>query len=187
MKRLPPAKRNQLIMVLLITAALIGSVYFFLIGPENDANRKLGSDTSDRLADLDKYKKIIKQADATAKQLVDITARLNRTEQDVATGDVYSWTYDTIRRFKAAYNNVQIPTSGQPSVSDVDLIPNFPYKQVRVSLNGTAYYQDLGKFIADFENNFPHIRLVNLMIEPVGQIEQLNFHVDMVALVKPNS
>ena len=98
-------------MVLLITAALIGSVYFFLIGPENDANRKLGSDTSDRLADLDKYKKIIKQADATAKQLVDISARLNRTEQDVATGDVYSWTYDTIRRFKAAYNNVQIPTA----------------------------------------------------------------------------
>ena len=69
----------------------------------------------------------------------------------------------------------------------MDLIPNFPYKQVRVSLNGTAYYQDLGKFVADFENNFPHIRLVNLMIEPVGQTEQLNFHVDMVALVKPNS
>jgi Tfp pilus assembly protein PilO len=190
MKRLSPAKKKQLFIVLLITAALIGAVYFLLISPQNEANAKLTRDTTDRMAELDKYKKIISQADATSKQLEDMSSQLNQAEQDIATGDVYSWTYDTIRRFKAAYH-VDIPTIGQPSVGDVEMIQNFPYKQLRFSLTGTAYYQDLGKFVADFENTFPHMRLLNLSIEPNadsnGGSERLAFRVDVIALVKPNS
>jgi hypothetical protein len=72
-------------------------------------------------------------------------------------------------------------------MGDVDLIPNFPYKQVKFSLTGTAYYHDLGKFIADLENNFPHIRVVNLAIGSNGDSELLSFRVDIVALVKSNS
>jgi Tfp pilus assembly protein PilO len=190
MKNLSPAKKKQLLIVLLITAALLGAVYFLLIGPQNDANQKLAKDTSDQMAQLDKYKKIISQAQATSKQLTDISAQLDQAEQDIATGDVYSWTYDTLRRFKASYH-VDIPAIGQPSVSDVDIIPNFPYKQLRLTLNGTAYYHDFGKFVADFENTFPHMRLVNLTVEPNteagGGNERLSFRVDVVALVKPNS
>src|ERR1700744_3221598 len=100
MKRLSPAKKNQLVMVLMITAALLGSVYFLLISPQNSANQKLAKDIGDQTAELDKYKKVISQAQATSKQLTDITTQLNQAEQDIATGDVYSWTYDTLRRFK---------------------------------------------------------------------------------------
>ena len=64
-------------------------------------------------------------------------------------------------------------------------------EQIKVNINGTAYYHDLGKFIADFENNFPHIRIVNLTIEPASAgepgNEKLSFRMDIVALVKPNS
>jgi Tfp pilus assembly protein PilO len=190
MKRLSPAKRNQLIIVLLITAALIGAVYFLLISPQNDENHKLIKQAEDRQADLDKYKKIISEAQTTSNQLASVSLQLNNAERDIATGDAYAWIYDTLRRFKANYH-VDIPTIGQPAISDVDLVPNFPYKQVRISLNGSAYYHDLGKFIADFENNFPHIRLVNLALQsdgdPNGISEQLTFHVDLVALIKPNS
>jgi Tfp pilus assembly protein PilO len=186
MKRLSPAKRNQLIMVLLVTAALIGAVYFFLISPQNKENSQLIKQTSDRQADLDKYKRIISQALATSNQLAALSLQLNKTEQDIATGDTYAWIYDTIRQFKTNYH-VDIPTISQPVMGDVDLIPNFPYKQVRFSLTGTAYYHDLGKFIADLENNFPHIRLVNLAIDSNGNSELLSFRVDIVALVKTNS
>jgi len=186
MKRLSPAKRNQLIMVLLVTAALIGAVYFFLISPQNKENSQLIKQTSDRQADLDKYKRIISQAQATSNQLAALSLQLSNTEQDIATGDTYAWIYDTIRQFKTNYH-VDIPTISQPVMGDVDLIPNFPYKQVKFSLTGTAYYHDLGKFIADLENNFPHIRVVNLAIGSNGDSELLSFRVDIVALVKSNS
>ncbi len=190
MKRLSPAKKNQLIMVLVVTAALIGAVYFMLIGPQNATNQQQAKEISDKQGELDNYKKIIGQALVTSNELAEVSAQLNLAEQDIATGDVYSWTYDTLRRFKNDYH-VDIPTIGQPTVGDVDFIANFPYKQLRLSLNGTAYYQDLGKFVADFENTFPHMRLLNLTVDSVGDSasgnEHLNFHMEVVALVKPNS
>ena len=70
-------------------------------------------------------------------------------------------------------------------------LAKFPYKQVTLQVAGTAHYHDLGKFLADFENEFPHIRLVNLDIQvnpspAAGDVEKLVFKVDIVTLVKPN-
>jgi Tfp pilus assembly protein PilO len=190
MKRLSPAKRNQLIMVVLATTGLICLVYFLMIKPFSEQNEKLALDTKQKRARLEDIKKGIKQAESIATGLTDVIQQLNHAEEDVATGDIFAWTYDTIRRFKATYH-VEIPSIAQSSITDVDLISAFPYKQVKVSLSGTAYYHDLGKFIADFENNFPHIRMVNLAIEPSSQpsgtAERLTFRVDVIALVKPNT
>jgi hypothetical protein len=86
---------------------------------------------------------------------------------------------------------VDIPTPGQPIQGDCDLFANFPYKQIHFSLIGTAYYHDLGKFIADFENKFPHCRVVNLAADATGTGpgggEKLNFRMDIAALVKPTN
>ena len=36
------------------------------------------------------------------------------------------------------------------------------------NLRGTAYFQDLGAFLADFENEFPYLRVQNLELEPAA-------------------
>jgi Tfp pilus assembly protein PilO len=190
MKRLPPAKRNQLIVVVIATACLIGSVYFLLIGPQDENNRRLGASIGTETVRLDQIKSTIKQTDATASALADLNQQLNHAEEDIASGDLYAWTYDTIRRFKGAYH-VEIANPGQPAPGDCDLLGNFPYKQIRFSLTGTGYYHDLGKFVADFENKFPHCRVLNLSMDPAGNTaspgERLNFRMDIAALVKPNN
>ena len=191
MKRLPPAKRNQLIGVIVATVVLIGAVYFFLIGPQNEKNNDLGVNIGKATARLHEMQTTIKQKDATVVALKDLSRQLSESEQDVASGDLYAWTYDTMRRFKTNYH-VEIPAIGQPSGQvDCDLIGNFPYKQIRFSLTGTAHYHDLGKFVSDFENKFPHCRIVNLSVDPAGLTagggEHLNFRLDIIALVKPNT
>lgn len=138
MKRLPPAKRNQLIGVILATVGLICLVYFLLIQPQKDANADLGRKIGEETHKLRNYKDTIKQMDASTAALSELARQLEHLEEDVASGDLYAWTYDTIRRFKAGYR-VEIPTPGQPSQGDCELISNFPYKQIRFSLNGTAY------------------------------------------------
>jgi hypothetical protein len=46
----------------------------------------------------------------------------------------------------------------------------------------------LGTFIADFENAFPHARIVNIAVEPDGSatetIEKLAFRMDIIFLAK---
>jgi Tfp pilus assembly protein PilO len=190
MKRLPPAKRNQLIIVTIATAGLIGLVYFMLIGPQKQQNAQLGENIKSEQAHLQQIKTVIKQMEATTNSLANLTQQLSQTEADIASGDLYAWTYDTIRQFKSPYH-VDIPSVGQPTPGDCDLIANFPYQQIKFSLNGTGYYHDLGKFIADFENKFPHCRVLNLQTEPTTDTatggEKLNFRMDVIALVKPNT
>jgi len=190
MKRLPPAKRNQLIGVVAATVVGLGLVYFLLISPQKEQNASLGVKIHTEQEKLKSIKTSITDNALIATKLSDITTKLNQAEEDVATGDVYAWTYDTIRRFKALYK-VEIPSIGQPAVSDMDMLSGFPYRQVKVTISGSAYYHDLGKFVADFENTYPHMRIVNLSIEPSGQLganaEKLSFRLDIIALVKPNT
>jgi len=190
MKRLSPAKRKQLTLVIIGTLALVGAVYFILIHPQNVENHKLINETSAAQVKLQKIRDTIKQADATGKAATEVSTALSHAETDLATGDLFAWTYSTIRQFKAGYP-VDIPTIGQPTASAVDLIYNFPYRQIKFSLLGTGYYQDIGKFVADFENKFPHMQVVNLAIEPAAGTgaanEKLSFRVDIVALIKPNA
>src|SRR5580698_1670240 len=183
MKRLPPAKRNQLFGVIAATLALICLVYFLLISPQNDKNRDQAVKIGQESARLQQYETAIKQMQATKTALDDLNQQLSHAEQDVASGDLYAWTVDTVRRFKTNYH-VDIPSIGQPSQGDCDLIGDFPYKQIRFSLSGTAYYHDLGKFVSDFENQFTHCRVVNLALNPASESptggEKLSFRMDIV-------
>ena len=187
MKKLPPNKRNQLIGVVVVTMGLICAVYFLLINPQIDAKNALIVQVGKENAKLKQYRDAGKQIDSSTSDLVDAAQQLEHAEEDVASGDLYAWTYDIIRRFKAGYRKVEIGTIGQPVQGDCELIGNFPYKQIRFSVDGTAFYHDLGKFVSDFENKFPHCRVVNLSVDPSTAGEKLNFKMDIVALVKPNA
>jgi Tfp pilus assembly protein PilO len=190
MKRLPPAKRNQLIMVILATLAALFLVYYLLIAPQKAENTDLANKIRVEREKLTNIKDSIKGAEKIAANLADSSDQLSRAEEDVATGDVYAWTYDTIRRFKAPYR-VDIPSIGQPTVQDMDMLAGFPYRQVKVNIMGTAFYHDLGKFVSDFENAYPHMRIENISIEPANMTgpnaDKLSFRMDIVALIKPNS
>jgi Tfp pilus assembly protein PilO len=182
-------KRVQFIFLIFCALVVLGLLGLTLIRPQYEALSKIDKSKKAEQSKLKNITDTIKKAGDAATQLSNTTANLPYLEADVASGDVYAWTYDTIRRFKASYR-VDIPTIGQPSIGEVDVLPKFPYKQVKVNVSGTAHYHDLGKFIADFENTFPHVRVVNLTIEPASPTgegsEKLSFRMDIVALVKPN-
>lgn len=176
-------------MVILATAALVTMVFMFLIIPEQRSIEQQSMKIVSERKQLDEMKETIKRASDMAAAYAAVSNHLALAETDVANGDIYAWTYDTIRRFKAPYH-LDIPGMGQPSASDEDLLPSMSYRQVKLTLNGTGYYHDLGKFVADFENTFPHIRLVNLGLDPSPAAtapERLAFHFDVIALVKPNN
>jgi hypothetical protein len=134
---------------------------------------------------LQKYKTSIVRMAETTSNLNEMTLQLDQAEKDVASGDLFEWTVQTMRNFKSPYR-VEIPTIGAPTASDCDLIGNFPYREIRFTLSGWAFYHDLGKFVSDFENKFPHCRVVGVSLDPSGNGERLLFKMDIVALVKPN-
>src|SRR5207247_2212000 len=100
-----------------------------------------------------------------------------------------SWMLNLIRQFKLRYP-VDIPQfSQQAEVREMTLLPKFPYQQASLTVGGSARYHDLGRFIADFENQYPYFRVLNLRMDPLpaqsGEKEKLSFTMEIVALVKP--
>lgn len=187
MKWLPKDRQNPFFIIVLTTVAVLALIYFFLIGTQHGLLAKIAANrvaAQKKLQDMDNT---IKNADLITKELAVFRADLVRAETDMASGDLYSWTYSTMRQFKLAYK-VELPDIGAPKPGGVNLLPAFPYSQITFTISGKAYYHELGKFVADFENAFPHARLVNLNITPVaGDTEMLSFNVDVIALVKPNA
>jgi len=189
MKKLSREKRNQFVIVILVTLAILALIGFGLIRPQYYSLSKIAKDRKVAANKLQSIKHAITNSEAIANEWNETTYALALAEEDMASGDLYSWTYDTLRHFKQSYR-VEIPEVGHPTIGESDLLPSFPYKQIQFAINGTVYYHDLGKFIADFENSFPHSRMVRLVVEPAASTdsnsEKLSFKMDIITLVKPN-
>jgi hypothetical protein len=191
-KKLPKEKKQHLVLVGIITLAALAGLGLGVVKRQYDYLGRLAVakvSTEKKLHAVEEAVKRIKQIEG---ELADNRKTLAELEGDVAEGDLYSWVINMLRKFTADYK-VEIPQkSGITPPTDVTMLPNFPYKQASISVLGTAHYHDLGHFIADFENQFPHMRLLNLALElgPVtgaGDAEVLSFKIDIVTLVKPNA
>ena len=188
--KLPKEKRTQLIIVIVLALVALGGLGFGLIRWQFKRLTTL----AEKAEIAEKRLKQVKTAIANEEQIEsEFTAKnklLAGQEENMASGDHFSWAVNLLRRFKLSYK-VDLPQIGQPTPeSDMNLLPRFPYKQVSLRVGGTAYYNDFGKFIADLENHFPQIRVLNLNLEPEsgsGDKEKLSFSMDIVALVKPTN
>ncbi len=191
LKKLSKQKRNMLTLVVVCTLLVVAGLYVLLIKPQNESLDHLAR----KRAELrDRQRQMIeasRHASEIAADLTDAQARLSEAEKDIASGDLYSWVINTLRQFRGAYQ-VNIPQiSSLGPVTDVNLLPRFPYKQTSLSLVGSAHYHDLGRFVADLENQYPHIRVVNLNLDlnagpTQADQETVSFRMDLLTLVKPN-
>ncbi|SRR5581483_5160222 len=192
MNKLSKDKRNQLILIALATVMVISMLWFGLIRYQKaklaDVARKINSTQQE----IEKDQKVARGAAQIEVSLKEANHKLAAIEDTMPSGDLFYWFISHIKQFNAPSYKVDMPQFGLPSVAEVPMFPNFPYHQVSISVGGTAYYYDIGKFLSDFENHFPYGRLQNLSLEPVGggtpdDKEKLAFHMEIVVLLKPSN
>jgi Tfp pilus assembly protein PilO len=190
MNKLSKEKRNQLILTSLVTLAVIVGLWFTLIRYQKGNLQNLAGEKEKKDKELSLIQDTSKNSKKIEAELAEVNRQLDVREADMASGDLYASMVNSIRKFKQGYN-IDIPQfTSEGSAVDVNLLPNFPYKQVTVSIAGTAHYADLGKFVADFENQFPGSRIVNLELSPASaqspeDTEKLSFKMNLVSLEKP--
>ena len=192
MSRLSKEKRNQVILVSLMILLAVVGLWYSLIRYQQESLEKTDADRAVALKKLSEIQDTIKHSKELEEDLLSVSNALAGEEEDMVSGDLYSAMVSSIRKFKLRYK-VEIPQfdSGGMAVN-VNLLPRFPYKQVSMSISGTAHYHDLGRFIADFENQFPFSRILNLELVPASasgpeEKEKLAFRMDIVWLVHPDA
>ena len=182
-------KRKDLVLVVLVTAGILSGLGFGLIKYQYSSLASLENKRAEVNRQLEEMHNLVRRAELTKNELAISRAHLTKLEKDMASRDIYIWMIDTLRRFKQSYK-VEIPQVGQPAIGDVSLLSKFPYKQAALSVSGSARYHELGRFVSDLENQYPHFRVLNLEVTPAsaaGEMGLLSFKFDIVALVNPNT
>ena len=190
--KLSKEKKNQLILVGLITCMAMVGLGYGLIRWQFESLGVLGQKRTlaDRkLADM---LEAIRLRDRVEAQVLTAGRELEAQEDKMVVGDKATWLYNTLRTFKLSYK-VDLPSFSTISEEQhTQLLPKFPYQEVTIKVEGSGRYHEIGRFIADFENAHPHIRVLNLEIWPAAtgaqnDKEKLSFRMDVVALVKPSA
>lgn len=194
-KALSPEKKQHMVAVGM--GALLGlcAVYFLLIAPAREALAKLHTLTAEAEKKYTDADRLQKRAQSVQEDLERVQARLDAIEAGMVDSDPVQWIRSTEIKFRAqAPYKVEIPNFPFRGQGEMGMIPDFPYKVANYLFSGTAFYHDLGRYLADWENQFPYMLVSNLEITPedAGPLaasaddrERLNFTFEVSVLVKP--
>ncbi|HZV33378.1 MAG TPA: hypothetical protein VFB72_02285 [Verrucomicrobiae bacterium] len=192
MKKLSKEKRLHLILVAIVTVGVIVGLWWGVISMQKSKLREIAQKSDSVQHEMDKIQKVVAEADKVQLALNADTNRLNEIELNLpsASSDLFTWIVTSLKQFNVPSYKVEMPQISSPSVGEVKMFPAFPYSQAVVTVSGSAYYYDFGKFLADLENRFPYLRVENLNLEPgfgsnPEEREKLSFHMEIVSLVKP--
>jgi hypothetical protein len=190
--KLSKAQKDQLIGIVMGTVMLVVALWYFGVTAKQTELAATQRKTADMRKKLHDAEILMRRGDEISGTLEARSELLAKREAGLAPDrDAYVWLLDTVNTFIQSRTGVNIDTYSQPEVSDQGSIPKFPYRWATFHLKGTGYFQDLGKFFADFENAFPYFRIENLNMSansgPGMEAEKLSVSFDLVAPVAPSS
>jgi Tfp pilus assembly protein PilO len=192
MSKSPKEKREKLTLAVLMSMAGVAGIWFGLLEPEQASLRNKAKLLAETQGKLSTVRRELQLTESYKVHLASARSQIESMEAKMPTGDVYRWAIRSITSLQT--NNVEIANLEPPRIGESSILPKVPYKTALLSVNGTAHYHDFGRFLANLENNFPHMRVQRLELEPTqfGEVtaagqEQLNFKLEILALVKPST
>src|SRR5437764_251985 len=139
-------KKKQLFLVALGTGGVIAGLWVGLVSAQKakieEVNKKLEG-LRDQIARVDQ---VVKEAARVDSDLKIATDRIAQIESTMPSGDLYLWMNSTLKQFNKPGYKVEMPAIGIPVISEMNMLPGFPYHQATSTVTGTAYYFDFGRF-----------------------------------------
>ena len=200
MSKIPKDKRDKMIVIGIATVVASAAIWLLLIKSQYNTLRAARVQAVTAQGQLDRGQATLMTKIKTAEDFESASKQLQAKQAVMAApNDMYSWLIQTLGTFRAGHRGVEIPQFGPPQMSEVGVFAKFPYHAAVFNVRGSAYYHDLGRFLADFENTFPFIRVQNIELDPVGESapkpgaeraaqdssEKLNFKLELLTLVRP--
>jgi Tfp pilus assembly protein PilO len=192
MNNLSKEKKQQLLAVVVVTLAIVIGLWFGLISMQKKSRLVFEKRT-------DEMKKKIIDADNKLKRQEEISELLETNRHELSQREAsmptvpgaYPWLISVVNEYiKPPSSLSNFNTSPPGGAREVDLLPKFPYKCVSLPVTMMGLYNDFGKFLADFENDWPYLRVQNMVLAPVGQTvsgdERLNVQFEVVSLTLTN-
>jgi len=196
MSKLPKDKRDKIILVSMGTVATCVAIGFALINPQWQSHGQVKKKLVEAGENVSRGNTTLKSAQVVEAEFKQISDKLKACESNMAPPtDMLSWLTQLLNEFRLGYA-VDLPQFSRETPTEVGTFARFPYRAAVFTVRGSAHYHDFGKFLADFENKYPYIRVQNLELEPLivsagassasqSEREKLNFKMELLTLVRP--
>ena len=194
MSKITKDKRDKIILISVGTLVAVGALWFFLLTAQQGTLKNVRTEANKSREQLEGGERTVKSQALVKHEFDEASRALRQRESAMASpNDMYLWQIEMLNKFRVGYK-VEIPQFGSGLISDVGVLPKFPYSAAVFNVRGSAHYHEFGKFLADFENAFPYIRVQNITLEPTtGEFasgdtrEKLSFKMELLTLVRPNA
>jgi hypothetical protein len=204
MNKLSKEKRDKLLLVAIGTGGLLAVLYFLVVSPQQSALQDYADKTEiakDKLATAERWLRM----SATIQSRLEVSRKeLADKQESMAPVDKFKWFYNTLDKFLNQRRVKLTDITREPEIADVGVLPKFPYQAAIFGVKLNARFHDFGMFLADFENQFPYMRVQNVEVEPESALklaakdtspldsrtsapENLAITLRVVTLVKPNA
>ena len=171
MNKLTPEKRKQILMIGAGTLVALVLLYMVVI-----TNQQMGlleedgriKEAASKLEDAELW---IKKAKIILPEYEAVKVEILKEEVGMAPSFRNDWKVwmctalyfvQTNRHHDVMLGEITL----DPGEMYAELLPKFPYSATRFRVPIIGYYNDLGKYLADVENQFPYLRVENLMMIP---------------------
>jgi hypothetical protein len=200
--RLSKQKRDRLVLVAILTVAFSAGVWQLLIQANMGRLAKAREMETAALKKFEQAQLFLQGTETLENEALMLSNELARAESMMANrADPYAWSYQLITtatnqaNVKLELREITRPQAPGP----VGILPDFPYDAVSFEVRGLAFYEDLGRFLVEFENRYPFFQTRNLQIGAAQESDEgagpgkgnlaqrLSFRMDVVALVQPSS
>jgi len=166
MNKLSKDKRDKLLLVCIGVVGILSVLYFLVLTDMKDEHAILNTKIFSLKDKIDKSERLMKrQGDLQAhleqlhKALDERQAQMPRPNED------HVWFLRIMEDRRTKYN-LDISDIHTPEQVDPGVLPKFPFKGVSFNVVLVGGYADFGRFLADFENSYPYMRVQILNITP---------------------
>ncbi|MCF7762580.1 MAG: hypothetical protein K9N62_02795 [Verrucomicrobia bacterium] len=212
MSKLSQEKKNQITLVVVGTLAVCLGLWYVVIGSQSEQLTKQKDEISKLDSKIYQAESRIRRARLVQSELEELQARLEEREANLIPVEQLNgrkWLYDKLVNFIKDQYDVQLTNLSNEPVLDNEqlLLPRFDYSAAVYRVEVHAFYHELGRFLADFENSFPLMRIQKISVWPIAtakesvsglvvdtpeeilnsqEIERLNIQLDVVLLYRPH-
>lgn len=190
--KLSKEKQQQVIAVLIGAVLVIVALYLLVITGQQAKISKLDKDLADLQNVVNRAERDIKDEKIKLQMLAEATNQLAELEKDLMpTNEVYSTFLSLFNQFRTQQGGrIDIVEISRDRSAPLGMLGKFPYSTAMFTVRGFAHYHDFGRFLADFETQFPYMRVRQFTLTAgaleAAASEKLSFEMDIVTLVKPN-
>jgi len=177
---------KQILPVPLGALACCALIWSFYLGPALDLSRQKDKELATATAKM-------KTEGTRFRSTLDLPANIQRAELALAaekdklvSGDKYLWILRALNRFRIP-GKLEFPNVDQPQNSGLVMATDAPFENTSFLVRGVGSYQNIGAFIANFENEYPCLHFAKLEITRHESIEDqlLNFTFEVVGIIAP--